>query len=636
MIFGEFRRTEKQGFGVALEDLSRSEALTRHIPADTTGRWHDDRTTLIQHTQWNTQESKSDHGPLSDCESGLTLCAWARIDNRDELAPHLGLHAEDALVPDSQFILAAYRKWGEDCVNRLLGDFAFAIWDSRRQTLFCARDPMGVRPFYYHLSGDLFLFAGTLQVFIALEGFKAEPLRRWMAEYLVRVSMSFESTPYRGILKLPPGHCLRIGREGNTLRQYHRLNGETTLRLKRPEDYVAAYREELEKAIRRRLRSAYPLGTESSGGVDSSTITAFASKMLPDPTRRLHAFGFATHEKEREYIDAVAVDCALAGNHVFQHYDVSPEEQAAHMRRALDILGYPVEHENSTAHEPFYRKAQELGVRTLLSGFGGDEFVTNPGSVAMDEFLHQRRYIRLYRNLPGNPLMRALRLGKRLLLPRRESLRNPRFEKFFLQRWQTVPLKERQAQAFGLFDRYMQGAQYDHGWRTLNDFVLNNRWAPFVPTRLENCTLMAAARKVEYRWPLLDARLVQLFLSIPADQKYAKGVGRLLHRKAITGIVPHKVAWKPSKNMGDALAPYEGPLHSLMNPDALHADLADLVDREKLHPPQGDTAGDLMALRFHSLAWNKVAWLNLWLTELDDGGDVEAGIGSGLLLAGIE
>lgn len=624
MIFGEFRRTEKPGFGEALQDISRSGALTRHIPADATGRRHDDRTTLIQHTLWNTEESKSDRGPLSDPESGLTLCAWARIDNRDELAPHLGLDAGDVLVPDSRFILSSYRKWGEDCVEKLLGDFAFAIWDARRQTLFCARDPMGVRPFYYHLSDDLFLFAGTLQVFVALEGFKTEPLRRWMAEYLVQVSMSFDGTPYRGILKLPPGHCLRIGREGHSLRQYHRLSGETTLRLKRPEDYVAAYREELERAMRRHLRSAYPMGAESSGGLDSSTITAFASKLLPDPSRQLHAFGFATQEKEREYIDAVAGDCSLAGNHVFSRYDVSPEEQPAHMLRTLGILGHPVEHPNSTGHEPFYRKAQELGVRTMLSGFGGDEFVTNPGSVAMDEFLHGRRFVQLYRNLPGNPLMRGMRLGKRLLLSRKEFPRNPRFEKSFLRRWSTEPIDEAAAREFGLFDRYMQGARFDRGWNSLNEFVLNNRWAPFVPTRMENCTLMAAARGLEYRWPLLDVRLVQLFLSIPAEQKYAKGVGRLLHRRAISGLVPHEVAWKQGKSMGDSLSPPKGHIPFLMDPDALHPDLADLVDREKLFPPRAEAGGDGMEVRLHAQAWNKVAWLNLWLTEL---GEVGAGEG---------
>lgn len=632
MIFGEFRRTEKPGFDGALEDLSRSGALTQHIPADATGVWHEDRTTLIQHTLWNTEESKADRGPLSDPVSGLTLCAWARIDNRDELAPHLGLDAGDLLVPDSRFILAAYRKWGEDCVERLLGDFAFAIWDSRRQTLFCARDPMGVRPFYYHLSEDLFLFAGTLHVFVALEGFKPEPLRKWMAEYLVHLSMSFEGTPYQGIFKLPPGHSLRIGREGQSLRQYHRLSGETTLRLKRPEDYVAAYREELERAMRRQLRSAYPLGSESSGGLDSSTITAFASKLLPDPSRQLHAFCIATQEREREFIEEVSRVCTLAGNHVFPRYDVSPEEQPTQMLRALGILGYPVEHGNSTGHEPFYRKAQELGVRTMLSGFGGDEFVTNPGSVAMDEFLHSGRFVQLYRNLPGNTLMRALRLGKRLMLSRRKPFLHPRFETSLLRRWPTEPIREEASRIFDLFDRYMQGARFDQGWSSLNEFVLNNRWAPFVPTRMENCTLMAAARGVEYRWPLLDVRLVQLFLSIPAEQKYAKGVGRLLHRRAVSGIVPDLVAWKPGKSMGDSLAPPEGHIPFLMDPDALHPALAELVDREKLIPPQAATGDDEMAIRFHSLAWNKVAWLNLWLTRLD-GESVGTESGSGLLLA---
>jgi asparagine synthase (glutamine-hydrolysing) len=104
-----------------------------------------------------------------------------------------------------------------------------------------------------------------------------------MAEYVLNLSMSFDGTPYKGIHKLPPGHCLRITREGHALRQYHRLDGETTLRLKRSEDYVAAYRESLERAIKRQLRSAYGMGTELSGNGNTSTRPG-REPLWPTPT----------------------------------------------------------------------------------------------------------------------------------------------------------------------------------------------------------------------------------------------------------------------------------------------------------------------------------------------------------------
>lgn len=618
MIFGEFQRTEERGFARGLIGLSESGALTHCLPADTIRHWQDGRATLVQHTLWNSEESKSDRGPLHDPESQQTLCAWARIDNRDDLAPHLGLSASDVRIPDIRFIEAAYRKWGEDCVHHLLGDFAFVIWDARRCTLFCARDPMGVRPFYYHLSERRCLFATSLAVFAGLSGFQLEPVPSWMAEYQLQLSMSFESTAYRGILKLPPGHCLTVGPESHALRAYHRLDGETVLRLKRSEEYVEVYREELERAIHRRLRSAYPLGAELSGGIDSSTLAAYAARFLPDPGRRLHAFAFATQEQEREYIDEVLRAHPFAGAHVFDTYGVAAEEKPAHVSRSLRILGYPMEHENSTGHEPFYRKAEALGVRTLLSGFGGDEFVTNPATVALDELLHRGKYLELYRRMPGNPLTQALRVAKRVLTARRRPQVNPRFASSLGKRWDLHTLKRQYVEAFDLERRFLANARFDAGWKTLNDFVLQNRWAPFVPTRLENCTLMAAARGIEYRWPLLDVRLVQLFLSIPAEQKIGKGMTRLLHRRAIDGVVPAKVTWKQGKDMGSALEPMTCRNNVFPRTEALHPLLAEMVDPAKCAPITGDQAQDSPMGLMRSRNLDRVTWLDAWLREIVD------------------
>ena len=229
------------------------------------------------------------------------------------------------------------------------------------------------------------------------------------------------------------------------------------------------------------------------------------------------------------------------------------------MQRSLDLLGYPVEHPNATSYEPFYRLAEKLEIRTLLSGFGGDEFGTTiHGYLVPMEMLMQRRFRELFNILPGNALFRFLRLIKMEWRRRKPGnftvpAYNPRFYEAFKQRWPHRIVRDELVRRYNLEERYFDTARFDAGYTDLKRFTLEKRWQPFVPTRMENCTLMAAGRKIEYRWPLLDIRLVRLFLSIPSEENYYRGMGRYLHRRAIDGIVPKMVTWKQSKDMGAAI-----------------------------------------------------------------------------------
>jgi asparagine synthase (glutamine-hydrolysing) len=111
---------------------------------------HQNNLLIGQATLWNTPESKHEHLPLQ--KDSYILAMDARIDNREELTKELDLPSKPLeRIGDSEFILAAYRKWGEECADRLLGDFAFVIWDEKKEHLFCARDFIGVRPFYYYI-----------------------------------------------------------------------------------------------------------------------------------------------------------------------------------------------------------------------------------------------------------------------------------------------------------------------------------------------------------------------------------------------------------------------------------------------------------------------------------------------------
>jgi asparagine synthase (glutamine-hydrolysing) len=155
-----------------------------------------------------TPESINEKLPYMDEINGLFITSDARIDNRLELSEILNLeNAEN--VPDSLFILKAYEKWGEKCPEKLLGDFAFAIWDKKEEKLFCARDHMGVKPFYYYLSDDIFLFA-TEKKSILINPDISKELNELRIGFFLKNFLDKESTFYKNISILPPAHSLTI------------------------------------------------------------------------------------------------------------------------------------------------------------------------------------------------------------------------------------------------------------------------------------------------------------------------------------------------------------------------------------------------------------------------------------------
>src|SRR6267142_1308347 len=154
----------RDGQPVDRADLERMTASLAHRGPDAAGVWNNGPVGLGHRMLWTTPESLHEQLPLTSKSGDLVITADARIDNRDELITALGLaHWAHGEIPDSELILRAYEQWGEDSPKRLLGDFAFAIWDERRQTLFCARDHCGVKPFYYYQSARALLFASEIK-----------------------------------------------------------------------------------------------------------------------------------------------------------------------------------------------------------------------------------------------------------------------------------------------------------------------------------------------------------------------------------------------------------------------------------------------------------------------------------------
>jgi asparagine synthase (glutamine-hydrolysing) len=630
MFAGIFATGPSIPTGLSTSEGSLTEAINPFEQADVCGAWRDDRALIVQTLTWNTPESKLEQVPYRCATSGRIIAAWARLDNRDELMKKLAIDpTRRSAVTDPMLILAAFNRWGEECPEHLLGDFSFIIHDPNERFVFAARDPLGVRPLYYYDGSDVISFATTAAAFEAIVGLKLTPSTEWVATYLLGLSKSHIDTPWPEVKKLPGGHRLMVRLDpisaGVAPQRYFEFRDDSPQAFALTDHWLEEYRAILEESVRCRLRTDYPLGAETSGGLDSSTCLGFAAKLWPAPKLDIHTFGFVHLAEEPDFILETSRMHGLVNNHIHiaADLDIDLDERAD---RILRVLGYPEEHGNASAHEPFYIECQQYGVRTLLSGFGGDEVVTNPGGLLRRELIDSRRFGALFADMHGPMLLRPLRFARSIQRDRNGSKAPSGLRTALRERWPQTAIHGEVVDRYDLRRRHEEHGSFDEGYRTINSFILGNRLGnSFVPTRLENCTLMAQSRGVDYRWPLLDVRLVQQYLSTPSIEKKAKGMGRYLHRRAIEGVVPAKVQWKVSKDMGSPVS--EGRPMNLKTAAAelrsnLHPLLEEVLDVDKLSTSA--SAADDAQVGGRQSKWmelnrqvRKANVLNHWLQRAD-------------------
>ncbi|MEZ5589952.1 MAG: lasso peptide isopeptide bond-forming cyclase [Gammaproteobacteria bacterium] len=515
---------------------------------------------------WTTPESLIERQPLCSRDGVQVLVCDARIDNRQELINTLRLYDRPAAqITDAELILAAYQKWGEECPMQLIGDFAFTIWNEARRELFCARDPMGVKSLYYHHQNRLFAFASEIKALFQVPEVPRVLNEERVAEHLAFVFDDQASTFYREIYRLPAGYCAIISTRGMRLRRYWTWDPTYELTLRSDGEYEEAFRELLSEAVHCRLRSAFPVGTALSGGLDSSSITCIARNYLKEnePHKRLHTFsaifpGLPEPElrriDERAYIQAVLADG-----------DVVPHEIRADRLNPLGDLEQILWHQddplvpfNIYMHRGIYHAARAQGVRVILDGFDGDTTVSH-GYERLAELaiqLHWRTLLkevhsmtaqsknqmralyRLLQHFTFNPLVidSFVFWWKKILGPSAISIdKNSVVSKDFISK---INIKKR-----------MYGAQYKNCQypTSARKFHLQGFESPLIPYSLEMADKSAITYSLEPRYPFFDRRLMEFCLALPADQKFRSGWNRSILRRSMQGILPREIQWRAGK-----------------------------------------------------------------------------------------
>ena len=479
-------------------------------------------------------------------EAGLTLAADARLDDREALRGALSCREAD--VADGELILRAYRRWGRDCPSHLLGDYAFALWDARRHTLFCARDHIGAKPFYYARTGERLVFASAVPAVLAAPGVSGRLDEALVAAHLTRIWCSPTTrTFFAAVRKLPPGHALTATGEGR-LRVERHWRPENAPKV-RPASADACAEECLDlctKAVRDRLRGPGPVATHLSGGLDSSGVTALAARELrrqgrvpPPAFTWLPALGGrvpkAEHALEYALVDAVAQQEGLSTLHCAP----SSDDMLAMLRRDGALPGVQA----NPNEEAVQRRAEELGVRVLLSGWGGDEGVSFSGFWGYPEqLLLTGRWLRLLahaRSRDSRPLKYLASMALRLAHPslHRDVSRWRRGKAPDRRRWLIAPAFRREVKPLRLGTFRAIGARRTQLW-LLRDGHLSEH--------MEGWAASGARRGIEYRYPLLDRRLLEFVLGLPPEQFRHGKRGRWLMHRAFDPVLP-EVFWNPVK-----------------------------------------------------------------------------------------
>ena len=521
----------------------------------------DDRRIAIGANLFNSfPEDQFDQQPLWSQDRSVCLVADVRLDNRADLARQLGLVHPEALS-DSAFLLEAWLRWGESCLDYLIGAFAFAVWIPARQQLFAARDHSGERPLFYHHSESLFALASMPQGLLVLPGVYGGFQQSRVVEWLASLPYQRGETFFAGIDRVPPGHFLRVTPHACECRQYwHPANARPT-RFKRDEEYAEALVEILDAATEARLRSTHPLGSFLSAGLDSSSVTASAARLLAARGERLTAFtsvprpdfnGLAPSGYLPSEGDLAAEVARQYANIEHVLVDSRGRDLLSSMKTWTDAWDQPLPNlVNSLWMGAIFDQARQRGIGVLLSGDNGNCTISWTNWSILGDLFLRGRWLKLAHSIYGLrghgaiSFKTAVRFSTRSLVPQRltrsllakENL-DALYKPLINPEWETqFNLAER------FFDTIYGGSS--------NPMDEHSKFFEHIDIGGLNAATLAVTG-IEVRDPTADKRILDFCFSIPPDQFLAEGRSRSLIRRAMKGRLPDSVRLETKRGLQSA------------------------------------------------------------------------------------
>ncbi|MCC6165866.1 MAG: hypothetical protein IT329_01440 [Caldilineaceae bacterium] len=618
---------QRDGTPVAQTTLEKMLAATPARAVDGQRCWRDGPIGLAHQHFWVTPEEIGECQPLVSDEPRLAITADVRLDNRPALCRSLRLTPEQArTISDAALILYAYQTWSIDCVTHLLGEFAFAIWDESRQSLFAACDQIGGRSLAYQVDHNALWLSSAIPHLLARPGFIPRINDHKVAEYLSLGWEDHSGSFIQDIHYLPPAHALLATPSEIKLWRYWDIDPQRQIRYRAERDYTDHFAELLDEAVRCRLRSASPVAISLGGGLDSGLVAALAAKQLAQaaPRQPLRSFSWVFDDdmladaNERHWIQPLA-----------EQYGVQATYLAGDECWPLrDLSQWPILPE-CPGFDPYHllRKqvleaCQAAGCRVLLNGYTGELLGYGWRYWAVDG-LRQGRWRKIARIVRQNhQLLNARQEARyllRALLPRTLRYRY-RQAKRRVKGGGRLFQSQNPAAAAGLLQRtnYYGTLIETQRWR---DFPAPGQWERYravTPNNLPQGRGAAVgiyyAYEIETLAPFRDQRLVELALAIPGDQLGHPGAYKEWQMKLGCELLPQAHL---TKGKTGSLRPLSG--RGLQREAATLANLLETpkvveygyIDADRLRRLQQELQGPELQTYW---LWQVVA-LELWLRK---------------------
>jgi asparagine synthase (glutamine-hydrolysing) len=606
-----------------------AEAL-KHRGPDDFGLWNDSLCALSQRRLAIIDLSEAGRNPLSNDDGSIWITFNGEIYNFQSLRQELEqLGYQFRTRTDTEVVVYAYQHWGVDCLKKLRGMFAFAIWDREKQRLFLARDRVGKKPLFYTQVGNRFYFASELQGLLTCPEVPREVEPAAIDAYLTWGYVPAPLTAFKNIFKLPPAHFLTLDIKDSSydirIKRYWSLDYRNKLAIDEAEA-VDLIREKLTEAVRLRMISDVPLGAFLSGGIDSSIVVGLMAKLSDRPVKTF-SIGF----KEAAYDEtAHARRIAKLWGTEHQEFIVEPDALAI-VNKLVQHYGEP--YADSSAIPTFYvSQLTRSAVTVALNGDGGDE------SFAGYERYLGNRLAERARRVPGFAIS-ASALNR--VLPDSINPKNRlRQAKRFLS-VATRPMTERYAQWVGFFREEMKEQLYSKDFRAQLNGDRAESWMESLiaeasdldPVDAAMCVdvqsylpydllvkvdITSMANSLEARSPFLDHEVMEFAAALPIDLKLKGKESKYLLKRAFSDLLPAENVQRRKMGFGVPVGEwFRGDLKSLLqdallseashkrnyfNPKLLHALVSNHLERRQ------DNG---------SLLWN-LLMLELWHREFLD------------------
>ena len=519
--------------------------------------WTADRIAFGHGALHATPESVGERMPLVDPSTGNVLVADVRLDNRGELLSLLGLDGLDpSKIGDGRLLLDAYCTWGEDCVDHLLGDFAFGIWDERRQRLFLARDHFGAKPLTYHWSEDLVAFASDSRAVVGLEGVPKAVNRDRVIDFLVGETEWLDTTTtlFERVDRLPPARTMTVSSLDRRVRRYWHLPEAEVLHLGSDAEYEEATREILDLAVNCRLRGRNDVGVTLSGGIDSSSIAATA--LLHGPVRTYSGVSAGDACIETALIEATTSGLPVTSTLVDRQRVREICGDFAEAQRALESP-----FSNGALPRTVFTTARSDGCRSVLTGVLADEVVAISPGVALRALLKDHQPSAAIGLVVSRGNL-ASRYG-RLMLARTALSSALEFSQSLRELQERRQRRSWTAANRRLVDDLRLSIATNESVR-LAARLESTRWVSFrsdgagslrhrlfdggyAAAALERYDRSAAESSVECRTPFMDRRVVEFFQRLPPRQLVSGGWTKSVLRRSMVGQLPPRVIWSHDK-----------------------------------------------------------------------------------------